>query len=199
MGEEEAEQISAEYKEAQDASDREYADAEQLTSAKTSLTDEEQLEIKLLWKKLVRLYHPDLFANDPVKKTTYEKLIQAINDAREKDDIQVLREISNDPDGYIAKNHWGEINISDSDVHEGLLKLYRAIEIQIVERIEVLQLLRESSEYELMQQCRTGPSLLDYVAEQQRKSLEVEIKRLEIEAYELYAEIQELTGRDSDT
>lgn len=198
LGEEEAEQISAEYIEAQDASDREYADAEQLTSQKTNLTDKEQVEIKLLWKKLVRLYHPDLFQNDPLKKTTYEKLIQAINEARDKGDIQVLREIANDPDGYIAKNQWGEINISDSDVHEDLLKLYRAIEIQIVERIEALQFLRESAEYELMQQCRSRPGLLDEVAEQQRRSVEVEIEQLEIEANELHTEIQELSGSDSD-
>lgn len=196
-GDEDAEQVSAEYKNAQDASDREYADADKLTGEKVNLTDEEQAEIKQLWKKLVRLYHPDLFQNDPVKKATYEKLIQAINEARDKGDVEALREIANDPDGYIAKNQWGKIDIADGDDQEDLLKLYRAIEIKIVERIEALQSLRDSAEYELMQQCRARPDLLDEVAGQQRRSLVAEIERLEIEANELYTEIQELSGSDS--
>lgn len=195
-GDEEAEQVSAEYKDARDASDREYADAEQLTGQKTNLTDEEQAEIKLLWKKLVRLYHPDLFQNDLAKKATYEKLIQAINEARDRGDIAVLREIANDPDGYIARNQWGRINISESDAHEDLLKLYRAIEIQIVERIEALQRLRESADYELMQRCRARPGLLDEVAEQQKRSLVSEIEHLEAEAKALNLEILELSGSD---
>jgi DNA polymerase III epsilon subunit-like protein len=195
-GDEDAEHVSAEYKNAQDASDREYADADQLTGDKVNLTDEEQAEIKQLWKKLVRLYHPDLFQNDPAKQATYEKLIQAINEARDKGDIEALREIANDPDGYVAKNDWGTINISEGDVHEDLLKLYRAIEIQIVERIEALGCLRESAEYELMKQCRTRPGLLDDIAEQQRKSLVSEMEQLEIQAKALNLEIRELSGGD---
>lgn len=195
-GEDVAEQVSAEYKDAQDASDREYADAEQLTSQKTNLTDEEQAEIKQLWKKLVQLYHPDRFQNDPVKKATYEKLIQAINEARDRGDVEVLREIANDPDGFIAKNQWGKIDIEDGDDQEDLLKLYRAIEIKIVERIEALQSLRESAEYELMKQCRERAGLLDKVAEQQKRALVAEIEQLEAEAEALSNEIREMTGND---
>jgi DNA polymerase III epsilon subunit-like protein len=196
-GDEEAERVSAEYKNAQDASDREYADADRFTSDKANLTDEQKAEIKQFWKKLVRLYHPDLFQNDPEKQATYDKLIQAINEARDKGDIDVLREIANDPDGYIAKKEWGKINISNGDAHEDLLKLYRAIEMQIVERIEALERLRESAEYELMKQCKARPGLLDDVAEQQKLVLTSEIEKLEKEAKALAVEIEELTGSDS--
>lgn len=193
-GDDEAERVSAEYRNAQDASDREYADADKLTGDKVNLSEEEQAEIKQLWKKLVRLYHPDLFQNDLAKQATYENLIQAINAARDKGDIEVMREIANDPDGFIAKNEWGKINISEGDAHEDLRKLYRAIELQIVERIEALEILRASSEYELMSKCREQQGLLDKVAEQHRQALLAEIEQLVAEAEALQVEIEGLNG-----
>jgi len=196
-GDEDAERVSAEYKNAKDASDQEYFDADRLTGNKVPLSDAQQAEIKQLWKQLVRLYHPDLFQNDPAKQATYDKLIQAINQARDEGDIETLREIASDPDSYIARKEWGSINISEGDAHEDLLKLYRAIEIQIVERIEALERLRESAEYELMKQCRSRPRLLHDVADQQKSALFSEIAQLEAEAAELYTEILELSGSAS--
>ena len=193
-GDEEAEQVFGEYSRAQGASDKEYEDADRFTEGKTELTDDELKEIKQLWKKLVRLFHPDLFQHDPAKQATYEKLVQAINEARDRGDIDTLREIAEDPDSFIAKNQWGGINIGEGSAHEDLLKLYRALEIQIVERIEALQRLRESAEYELMTKCRVQPALLDQVAEQQRDALIAEIEQLAAEAEALEAEIEELNG-----
>ena len=51
----------------------------------------------MLWKKLVKLYHPDRFAHEPDKLATYEKLTAAINRAKEAGDIETLREIAEDP------------------------------------------------------------------------------------------------------
>ena len=108
-----------------------------------------------------------------------------------------MREIADDPDAYIAKKRWGKINISQDDIREDLRKLYVALEIQIVDRIEALGRLRESPEYEFMKQCRSRPGLLDEVVESQRSALTSEIETLEAEAAVLFEEIQELSGRDS--
>lgn len=193
-GDEEAEQVSEEYTGAKDTSDKEYADADRITEDKAELTEDEKREVKELWKKLVRLFHPDLYHDDPDKQATYEKLVQAINEARDRGDIDTLREIANDPDGFITKNKWGEINIGEDGEQEDLLKLYRAIEIKIVELIEQLQQLRESAEYELMTKCREQSGLLDQVAEQHKDALRAEIEELAAEAETLEEEIEELTG-----
>ena len=49
-----------------------------------------------LWKKLVKLYHPDRFAHEPDKLATYEKLTAAINRAKDNGDVAALREIAED-------------------------------------------------------------------------------------------------------
>lgn len=56
------------------------------------VTAEEEGELKRLWRKLVLLYHPDRFAHEPDKLETYEKLVSAINLAKDNGDIAVLRE-----------------------------------------------------------------------------------------------------------
>ena len=65
------------------------------------LTAEEQGELRKLWKKLVSLYHPDRFAHEPDKLATYEKLTAAINHAKDGGDIETLRQIADDPYGFI--------------------------------------------------------------------------------------------------
>ena len=56
-----------------------------------------------LWKKLVKLYHPDRFAHEPDKLETYAKLTAAINRAKDEGDIGTLREIADDPHGFILR------------------------------------------------------------------------------------------------
>jgi DNA polymerase III epsilon subunit-like protein len=196
-GEEEAEEVEKGYADEKKRADQEYEDAIRETNDKVELTDAEREEVQNLWKRLVRLFHPDRFYGDGDKQAIYEQLTAAINEARDAGDIDTLREIADDPDAYIAKQRWGKINISQDDMREDLRKLYVALEIQIVERIEALGRLRESPEYEFMRQCRNRPGLLDEVAENQRNTLTAEIEALETEAGLLFEEIQELNGRES--
>lgn len=196
QGEEDAEDVTAEYNSARAASDKEYEDAIRDTLDTAEMTEAQRSEIQLLWKKLVRLYHPDRFQNDEAKQAIYEKLVSAINKARDEGLIDVLREIAEDPDAYIAKQNWGQINISRADDREDLRKLYIALEIQIVERIEALERLRESPEYTLMKQCRSRPGLLAEVADTQKANLAAEIELLQAEADALLEEIEELSVAD---
>jgi len=51
---------------------------------------EEAARLKQLWKKLVRMFHPDLQEHDPKKRETYEHLTQAINESRYRGDRPIL-------------------------------------------------------------------------------------------------------------
>jgi hypothetical protein len=67
QGDTEAEQVRREYHEAQACSDREDEETAAAMAAKKALTGEEEAELAALWKRLVKLYHPDRFANEPDK------------------------------------------------------------------------------------------------------------------------------------
>jgi DNA polymerase-3 subunit epsilon len=81
-GEEEAEQTGAEFRQAKAQTEREYDETAAAMENKRELSDAEADEMSALWRKLVRLHHPDRFAHEPGKLETYEKLTSAINHAR---------------------------------------------------------------------------------------------------------------------
>ena len=61
--------------------------------SKKQLSQDEESEIKSLWKKLVKLFHPDRYADDPEKLETYTKLTAAINEAKDNGDLETLRRL----------------------------------------------------------------------------------------------------------
>jgi DNA polymerase III epsilon subunit-like protein len=82
-GDEEAARVADDYRNARAQSDANYEDAARAATNKKELSSEDESELKMLWKKLVRLYHPDRFAGEANTVDTYEKLTSAINRARE--------------------------------------------------------------------------------------------------------------------
>src|ERR1700734_4025688 len=72
-GDEEAARVADEYEKARARSDTNYEDAARAATNKKELSSEEESEIRMLWKKLVRLYHPDRFAGEANTVDTYEK------------------------------------------------------------------------------------------------------------------------------
>ncbi|MGA9452554.1 MAG: exonuclease, partial [Verrucomicrobiia bacterium] len=62
--------------------DRDYEETAAAVAEKKALTADEEAELNGLWRKLVKLYHPDRFANEPDKLATYEKLTAAVNPER---------------------------------------------------------------------------------------------------------------------
>ena len=80
---------------------------------KKNLTAEQEAELTQLWKKLVKLYHPDRFADEPDKLATYHKLTAAINHAKDNGDIETLREIAEDPEGFLFGKSWAKLDFSD--------------------------------------------------------------------------------------
>ena len=75
----EAERLEGDYEKARTQTEQDYQQTAEAIANKKQLTPEEEEELGSLWKKLVKLYHPDRFANEPDKLETYNKLTSAIN------------------------------------------------------------------------------------------------------------------------
>jgi hypothetical protein len=58
-------------------------------------------------RKLVRMFHPDLHEHDPEMRKTYELLTQAIKEARNRGDIELLERIAKDPQAFIRNKAGG--------------------------------------------------------------------------------------------
>lgn len=192
-GEEEAETVTDEYNEAQAEADQEYEDARKKTENIKALSEEEAAQLQDLWKSLVKVFHPDRYRSEPEKQAIYEKLISVINDARETGNIDLLVEISKNPDAYIDKQGWTSIDLDVQSKSINLKKLYEAIEVEIVERIEALTELRGSPDYRVAMYCNGNSERLEEVAKQQIEALNEEISDLRQEAERLKNEIEELT------
>ena len=196
-GEEEAQQAAEEYEEAKKQSDAEYRKEAEITANCRQLSDDDQRELNSLWKKLVRLFHPDLVADDPAKQESHQRLTVEINKARDEADIDKLRQIAQDPHGYMARNNLGSLDFNDSVEIDHLRSLYEALQFRILGILESLNELKESSEYELHRLSSLHRDYLEEVAREHAASLTTEIDELAAQAAELERQISELLGEGS--
>lgn len=193
-GEEEAETVKPQYEDAREETEREYADASDEAAKTRALSKEEQTALKAIYRKLVRLYHPDRYADDPDKQATYEYLTQAINQARDRGDVALLREIANDPNGFLLRQGRGSLDFDDDAELAKLRQLYAALQERLLDTLAALEQLRESGEYELYRLSRERPDFMREVANQHAEAVGTQIAELEAEAAQLAEEIEQLTG-----
>jgi DNA polymerase-3 subunit epsilon len=196
-GEEEAKQAEAHYEQAKAQTDQDYEETAAAVAEKKQLTADEEAELSRLWKKLVKLYHPDRFANQPDKLETYHKLTAAINRAKDAGDIRTLREIAEDPHGFILRQGWATLDFSDGAELAQLRRLHETLQLEIIAVLESLNRLRESPDYELCQLSDKKPGLLDELAAERKVLLEKESAELQQQADRLAEEIRELSGESA--
>src|SRR5664279_2262578 len=130
---EEAKQAEKNFEQAKSQSDRDYEELSAAADKKKQLTAEQEAELTQLWKKLVKLYHPDRFANEPEKLETYHKLTAAINQAKDNGDIEILREIAEDPAGFLLRKGWATLDFKDVEELAQLKRLHEALQREIAE------------------------------------------------------------------
>ena len=150
-GEEEAKQAEQNYEKAKAQSDQDYEETSAAVAGKKQLSAEDEAELTRLWKKLVELFHPDRFTHQPDKLETYEKLTSAINQAKDNGDIGTLREIANDPHGFILRQGWTSLDFSEEKELGQLRRLRETLQLEIITVLESLKHLRESPDFELCQ------------------------------------------------
>ncbi len=127
---------------------------------------------------------------------THHKLIAAINRAKDAGDIQTLREIAEDPHGFILRQGWATLDFSDEAELAQLRRLHETLQLEIIAVLESLNRLRESPDYELCQLSEQKPGLLDELAAERKKLLEKEREELQQQADKLAEEIKELSGQE---
>ncbi|HEV2330463.1 MAG TPA: exonuclease domain-containing protein [Verrucomicrobiae bacterium] len=196
-GKEEAKQAEENFAKARAQSERDYDETAAAVAEKKALTAVEEAELNRLWRKLVKLYHPDRFAREPEKLATYEKLTTAINRAKETGDIQTLREIAEDPAGFILRQGWTRLDFGDEVELAESRRLHESLQLEIIAVIESLEQLRESAEYELCRIMEQRPAALNELTAERAKILEKESMELQLEAEKLADEIKELSGSGS--
>ena len=196
-GEEEAGKAQDAYKQAEARAREEYEATEAAMESKHRLSADEESELKRLWRELVKVFHPDRFANDPEKQEAYKNLTGAINAAKDSGDLGTLRQIANDPTGYMLRQGWAALDLSDTDEVEQLQKLLSSLEAEILSVIESTDALKESASYELSQVVEKDPGILDRVIGQQINGITEEVEKLKAEAERLKQEIAELSGDDA--
>ena len=196
-GEEEADSVADAHDAAQASLGADYEALDRDANSRVEPTPEQEQEIKTLWLKLVKTYHPDHYADEPEKQARYNQLVQAINQAKDKEDITVLREIADDPEGFVRRQGWGTLALDDDEDLDRLRHLYEGLQAQIVTLLDRLNNLQESPAFDIYRRVEAEPDLLDEIAAQQGAQLDTEIATLEAEAQQLAAEIEELTGQPS--
>jgi hypothetical protein len=194
---EEAEQSERDLEQAKARLDEDYEELAAAAEKKKQLTAEQEAELTQLWKKLVKLYHPDRFANEPDKLETYQRLTAAINHAKDNGDIETLREIAEDPEGFLFRKGWAKLDFGDSEELTQLRRLHETLQAEIKVVVEALKQLRASPDYELCQLAEQKPGILDELAAERAKQLEVENAELEKEAERLAEKIKKLSGKSA--
>jgi hypothetical protein len=192
----EVEQAEKDLGEAKARLDADYEELAAAADKKKKLTAEQEAELTQLWKKLVKLYHPDRFANEQDKLETYHKLTAAINLAKDKGDIETLREIAEDPQGFLLRRGWATLDFSDQEELAQLRRLHETLQKEIAAVTESLKALRASPDYELCLLADRKPGVLDELVVERAKQLEIENAELEKQAEELAEKIKKLAGAE---
>ncbi len=196
-GEGAADKVREQFKEAEAQTTQEYEDIGTEMEAKRRLSDDEEAELKRLWRELVKLFHPDRYASEPDKQDTYTKLTGAINAAKDSGDLETLRKIAADPNAYVMRRGWTAIDLRDNDQPDQLQKLFHSLEAEILAVIESTEALKRSPSFELYQTLEETPEELDRVIGQQINGITKEVEKLKAEAEKLKREIAELSGDDA--
>jgi hypothetical protein len=140
------------------------------------------------------MFHPDLHERDPEKRRTYELLTQAINEARDRGDIELLETIARDPQAFILKQGWASVSLDGERGLKELRSLYEHLHARILEMIETLDELRASADYEVFCATEEDEWVLGRIVAGQREELEREIGELKVEAERVAQEARELAG-----
>jgi hypothetical protein len=146
----------------------------------------------------LKIRAPGFADHEPDKLEAYNKLSAAINQAKKDGDIETLREIAEDPQGFMLRQGWANLDFKDVEELAQLKRLHETLQKEIAAVTESLKQLRESPDYELCQLSEQKPGVLDELAAERAKQLEVENAELEKQAAKLATEIKKLSGKSAE-
>ena len=121
-------------------------------------------------------------------------LTQAINEARDRGDIELLELIAKNPQAFIRQQGWTSVSLDPEHGLMELRSLYEHLQTRILEMIETLDELRASAEMEIFREVQLDESVIERNAAAQREELKQEIEDLKAEAEKVAEEARELAG-----
>ena len=110
----------------------------------------------------------------------------------------MLREIAEDPHGFILRRGWANLDFSDQEELTQLRRLHETLQAEIKVVLKTLKQLRESPDYELCQLGEQKPGVLDELGAERANLLEQENAALERQADCLAKEIKKLSGKSAE-
>ena len=154
QGEEEAGKIAQEYRQASAHSDREYAETAAALAGKQELTAGEAAEVSQLWRKLVKLFHPDRRSGHAERRIAEDRRNRM---------------------GFILRQGWAALDFGEEREIAQLRRLWESIELEIIRVLEAGHALRESPDYELHRLTTQTPAFFDETVRRHVESLEKEL------------------------
>ena len=185
----EVEQSVKDFKEAKAQLDEDYERMAAAAKSEKPMAARQEAKLALIWKKLVKLFHPDGFARQVDKLESYHRLIAALNQSRDDGDIETLRLIAEDPQGFLSRQSWANLDFKDAEKPAQLKRLHEALQKEIAAVTASLGELHASPDYELCRLAGQKPDVLEELAAKRAKQLEVENAELESQAEQLEKEI----------
>ena len=189
--------IAEEEQNARSSNHQAYEEACPLASDKPALDEQERAELRAIYRKLAALYHPDKYVNDPDSQDSFIELMKQINQAKDAGDINILRDIAENPNQFLESTGRRALDLDDGSEFDSLQLLYIKLQERIGELQKQLDELRFSSDYELWKLCEQDPNLLHTFAEEQIRDLDEEARKLEDECSVLAEEINRNLDADS--
>ncbi len=188
----EVEQAEKDLQQAKVRLDEDYQKMAAAADKTPPLTVGEEAELPRIWRKLVKLYRPDRFAESD-KEETYHQLTAAIKQAKHTGDTETLRKIAADPEGFQLEQGGSAMDFKEVEELAQLKRLHETLQKEFATVTESLKELRASPDYELCQRAGHQPKMVDELAAERAKQLELENTELETEAERLAAEIKKVS------
>ena len=154
--------------------------------------------LRRVWKKLVRLCHPDRHHDNPEKHEFYERLMAVINRAKDDVDLETLEKIAKDPEGF-ARGRGREVGAPGEVPSSGrdwkgrareLRELLASLNEEILKVEAEINELRSGDDYALYELWRTSRSRFNRGIATMRAGLLEEIERMEREVEDLERRIR---------
>ncbi len=187
------------WKEAEEDVSRRYREASDGLQgrAKEKPTGERAERLRKVWKKLVSLYHPDRHHKDPEKREKYERLMAAINRAKDDGDLETLERIAEDPEGF-ARERGLDLGGDSAATQENKDRMQELRDLLVCLRAEIEKVEEEiadfltSDDYALYELWKESRWKFRRCLAAMRKALIADIQRLEDEIEEMDRRIQSL-------
>lgn len=184
------EDIELEYRSEEDKLNQEYEETKRKAKQRMK-TEENPAEVNEIYRKLAKVYHPDLQASGSNRKS-HEQLMKVINKARSANNLSLLKEIAEDPRGFCLRNNIDDVQIEIDEDVEYLRRLYKHLQQRRFTALTKLNELKESDDFEMYQHSLRQPDFMEAVAKNLQKEIEKECEQLETKRKALQRELDEL-------